>query len=205
MQINKQPNKTTPLSPNQRIDTPTRATTTQHPLVTHHPLVTQHTPSLVAHEKVGVWSSPECAYFGLTKAAAVARGMGSAGEGLALYRECLRGCVFSPEGLLKIVYDKQGSEDGGDWVIVGVHVVGEDACELIHYGMELVKSKRTVKDVANSIYSAVTFHELYQIAARAALDPTSARRRRKEAGAAWASLAKKSSRLRSSSKKPNKL
>jgi len=66
--------------------------------------------------------------------------------------------------------------------------------------MELVRGGRTVTDVTRGTYSAVTFHELYAIAARAALDPASARRRRKEAGAAWAQLSKATRRLRASDK-----
>ena len=71
-----------------------------------------------------------------------------------------------------------------------LHIVGDDACELIHYGMELVRAGRTVQDVTTGMYSAVTFHELYQIAARAALDPAAARERRRAAGAAWAKMSK---------------
>ena len=76
----------------------------------------------------GIWSSPEAAYFGLSVQQAKDMDI-DAGEGTALYAECLRGRVFSPNGLLKIVFDKK------DGKIIGVHIVGEDACELIHYGM----------------------------------------------------------------------
>lgn len=56
------------------------------------------------------------------------------------------------KGLLKLVYDKEPNEiTGVTGVIVGVHIVGEDACELIHYGMELVRSKRTISDVTNAM------------------------------------------------------
>lgn len=44
-----------------------------------------------------------------------------AGEGIALYAECLRGLVFSPNGLLKLVYEKPAGR------ILGVHICGEDA------------------------------------------------------------------------------
>ena len=80
---------------------------------------------------VGLWTSPEAAYFGLSKKQALAMGV-DAEEGLALYRECLRGCVFSPDGLLKLVFDK------GTGRIVGVHIVGDDgrcrflACFALH-------------------------------------------------------------------------
>ena len=43
---------------------------------------------------VGIWTSPEAAYFGLSKKQALEQNI-NADEGLALYRECLRGCVLS--------------------------------------------------------------------------------------------------------------
>lgn len=144
---------------------------------------------------VGIWSSPEVAWFGFTKKQAIQRGI-KAQEGMALYKEVLRGIVFSPDGLLKLVIDDS------DQTIIGVHIVGTDACgtvatcllqchfsthaEIIHYGMELVRAKRTISDVIQSTYSAVTFHELYQCAARAAANPKVARLKRRSAGAAWA-------------------
>jgi len=128
----------------------------------------------------GIWSSPEAAYYGYTKQQAIELGI-DAGEGVALYSECLRGLVFNPNGLLKLVHDK-----GDSGRIIGVHICGDDACELIHYGMELVKARRTVGDVTNELYSAVTYHEMYRIAARAAIDVKGARKRRAAAGTALA-------------------
>jgi hypothetical protein len=96
----------------------------------------------------GVWSSPEAAYYGFTAEQAKDRGM-DAGEGIALYAECLRGRVFSPNGLLKVVFEKPTGR------IVGVHVVGDDACEIIHYGMELVKGRRTITELSQAMFSAV--------------------------------------------------
>lgn len=52
--------------------------------------------------------------------------------------------------------------------------------------MELIKSKRTVHDLVNTLYSAVTFHEMYRIAAMAGLDEAGARKRRAAAGKAVA-------------------
>ena len=127
----------------------------------------------------GVWTSPEASYYGLTLPQALDMGL-DAGEGIALYAECLRGRVFSPNGLLKLVFEKPAGR------VLGVHCVGDDACELIHYGMELVKSRRTILDLTNSLYSAVTYHEMYKIAAVNALDEAGARKRRAAAGAAVA-------------------
>jgi NAD(P) transhydrogenase len=126
---------------------------------------------------IGVWTSPEAAYYGLSTQQCKDMDI-NAGEGVALYAECLRGLVFSPNGLLKLVFDKDNGQ------IMGVHICGEDACELIHYGMELVKAERTIDDVLGNLYSAVTFHEMYRIAAMAAVDEAGARKRRAAAGRA---------------------
>ena len=42
---------------------------------------------------------------------------------------------------------------------------GTDACELIHYGMELVNVRRSIFDVISTLFTAVTFHELFKFAA----------------------------------------
>jgi len=135
---------------------------------------------------VGVWSSPEAAWYGYSIQQAKEQGY-DAGEATALYVECLRGRVFDPNGLLKLVYDKPSG------LILGVHICGQDGCELIHYGMELVKGRRTVQDLLTSLYSAVTFHELYRIAAQNCLDPAGARKRRALAGKAVAERLRKRS------------
>lgn len=128
----------------------------------------------------GVWSSPEAAYYGFSLQQAQEKGITNAGEAMALYAECLRGRVFAPNGLLKLVFEKPAGR------ILGVHICGDDACELIHYGMELVKGQRTIADLNSSLFSAVTYHEMYKIAAQAALDEAGARKRRAAAGAALA-------------------
>ena len=120
---------------------------------------------------IGMWTIPECAYFGLTKAAAEKQGMAVL-EGTAPYDACLRGRVFAPHGLLKLVFRES------DQVIVGVHLIGADACELIHYGMDLVKNAETIFDVIGTTYTAVTYHELFK---EAALDGDS----RLEYGMEW--------------------
>ena len=39
-----------------------------------------------------------------------------------------------------------------------MHIIGNDACELIHFGMELINAGRTIFDVLGSVFTAVTFH-----------------------------------------------
>ena len=75
--------------------------------------------------------------------------------------------------------------------VVGVHIFGPDACELIHFGTTLVQAlhtthllarvrarapraprsqgRKTVSDVLRLCFAAVTYHELFKLAALAAL------------------------------------
>jgi len=110
---------------------------------------------------VGMWTTPECSYYGMTKDAAEKTQKYPQGveEGIAPYSSCLRGRVFAPEGLLKLVFEKTSG------VILGVHIVGENACELVHYGMDIVDQSVTIFSVMSTLFIAVTFHELFKEAA----------------------------------------
>jgi len=107
---------------------------------------------------IGMWTIPEIGYYGLTKKAAIAKGY-AAEEGVATYDACLRGRVFAPDGMLKLVFDSDSRR------ILGVHIIGNDACELVHYGMDLVDQEATIFDVIGTLFTAVTFHELFKEAA----------------------------------------
>ena len=50
--------------------------------------------------------------------------------------------------------------------VVAKHVHADDACELIHYGTTLVQEGKTLADILAVCFAAVTYHELYKLAAR---------------------------------------
>jgi NAD(P) transhydrogenase len=52
--------------------------------------------------------------------------------------------------------------------------------------MELVNGRRTVLDLKSRLFAAVTFHEMYRLAAEDGLDPALGRKRRAAAGRALA-------------------
>ncbi|EKX52670.1 hypothetical protein GUITHDRAFT_101831 [Guillardia theta CCMP2712] len=111
---------------------------------------------------VGIWTIPEMAFIGRTKEKAIDDGWEpeELGEGLAQYSQTIRGRVQGINlGFLKLLFSKP------DGVILGVHILGEDACELIHYGTALAQSGKTVYEALGTVYTAVTFHELFRIAA----------------------------------------
>eukprot|EP00747_Dinoflagellata_sp_TGD_P026802 gnl/TRDRNA2_/TRDRNA2_132186_c0_seq1.p1 gnl/TRDRNA2_/TRDRNA2_132186_c0~~gnl/TRDRNA2_/TRDRNA2_132186_c0_seq1.p1 ORF type:complete len:278 (+),score=52.60 gnl/TRDRNA2_/TRDRNA2_132186_c0_seq1:124-834(+) len=107
---------------------------------------------------VGMWTTPEAGYYGLTLEAAQQKGL-DVEEGISSYDHCLRGRVFAPDGMLKLVFSKK------DGVILGVHVIGAEACEIVHFGMDLVDQGVTIFRVMTTVFVAVTFHELFKEAA----------------------------------------
>jgi len=107
---------------------------------------------------VGMWTTPECAYYGITKEEGLKKGL-DVEEGVAKYTECLRGRVFAPDGLVKLVFKRENG------VILGVHLIGADACELVHYGMDLVEQQVTIFALISTLFTAVTYHELFKEAA----------------------------------------
>ena len=112
---------------------------------------------------IGVWTIPEMGYYGLTKEQAEKEGY-SVVEGTARFDQCLRGRVFAPDGLLKLVVDEK------EGTVLGCHLIGKEAAEMVHYGMALVKAGTSIFDILQTVYTAVTFHELFK---EAALDANS--------------------------------
>jgi NAD(P) transhydrogenase len=52
--------------------------------------------------------------------------------------------------------------------------------------MEIVNGRRTILDLKSRLFAAVTFHEMYRLAAEDGLDPALGRKRRAAAGRALA-------------------
>jgi len=109
----------------------------------------------------GVWTIPELAWAGITEAKAASDGI-DFGSVVVGYDRTIRGCVSSDQGFLKLIYENT------DGIILGVHIFGEHSCDLINYGAEEINEKRTVFDMLGFVFPAVTYHELYNLAAREA-------------------------------------
>jgi NAD(P) transhydrogenase len=79
--------------------------------------------------------------------------------GRARYQDVPRGLIMgAQEGFLKLLVDDTG-------LILGVHIFGHQATELIHYGMELVDGRKTLRHVLGAVFNFPTLHELYKHAA----------------------------------------
>ena len=113
-----------------------------------------------------LWTIPEIASVGLSIEQAKQKSMVGLVEGIAYFKDMARGRLSGGEGFLKVVARR---ESRGRHVIIGVHIIGEGANELIQLGSILVHSKSTLEQVSRTPFAAVTLSGLYQMACDNAL------------------------------------
>jgi NAD(P) transhydrogenase len=107
----------------------------------------------------GVYSIPEVAMAGLTEEAAVAAGISYA-VGRAWFEANTRAAISgSTDGLVKLVFARD------DRRLLGVHVVGEAASELVHLGQAVINFKGPIDYFIHSTFNVPTASEAYKYAA----------------------------------------
>jgi NAD(P) transhydrogenase len=85
--------------------------------------------------------------------------------GRANYSEVARGYIRGDaHGLLKLLVCTKTHK------ILGIHIVGHDACNLIHIGLAFMQKKGHVQDLLEMIFNYPTLAEAYRIAAFNALN-----------------------------------
>ena len=106
----------------------------------------------------GIYTIPEVSCVGLSEQEAEKKGINYQ-VGRANYEDLPRGKIMGiKDGMLKILFDPETLQ------ILGVHVVGKIASEVVHYGVTLVENKKTLKDVISTIFNFPTLHDLYKYA-----------------------------------------
>jgi len=81
-------------------------------------------------------------------------------SGIARFRETSRGQILGlREGLLKLLF---GLEDRR---LLGVHIVGEGATELVHIGQAVLAHQGTLDYFVNAVFNYPTLAEAYKVAA----------------------------------------
>ncbi|MBT8151741.1 MAG: Si-specific NAD(P)(+) transhydrogenase [Gammaproteobacteria bacterium] len=108
---------------------------------------------------MGIYAIPEISSVGLTEQQARAQ-YGDVSVGHAHFGEIARGQISDlQEGMLKIVADAAGNR------ILGVHIVGEGATELIHIGQMALLHHASVDSLVENIFNFPTLAEAYRVAA----------------------------------------
>ena len=113
---------------------------------------------------IGVYTIPELSSVGETEEQLIAAGREYV-VGRAGYREIARGYIRGDShGKLKLLVCRRTHK------LMGVHIVGEGACELIHIGMVFMEKNCPVQDLLHVVYNYPTLAEGYKIAAFNALN-----------------------------------
>ena len=106
-----------------------------------------------------VHSIPELSMVGMTESELTDAGVPYE-VGKARYRESVRGVIRGDDaGLLKLLFDVETRK------LLGVHIIGEDAAELIHIGQSVIAHSGTVDYFAEVVISYPTLSECYTTAA----------------------------------------
>jgi NAD(P) transhydrogenase len=107
----------------------------------------------------GIYSIPEISFVGENEDALTARGVPYE-TGVARYREIARGQLLGDvDGMLKILFNRQTEE------ILGVHIIGEYATELVHIGQAVMALKGGLGYLRDAVFNYPTLAECYKVAA----------------------------------------
>ena len=108
---------------------------------------------------MAVYTIPEISYVGKTENEVQQESIPYL-VGRAFFKDSARGQIIGDaHGLLKLVVDTR------DEKLLGVHIVGEQASELIHIGQLVMNFNGTVRDLVTNVFNYPTLAECYKIAA----------------------------------------
>jgi NAD(P) transhydrogenase len=115
--------------------------------------------NLVELQPIGVYTIPEISYVGHTEEELTAESVPYE-IGLSRYRELARGQIVGDSyGMLKLIVH------AGDRSILGVHIFGTAATELVHIGQAVMGCGGTVDYLVNTVFNYPTLSEAYKVAA----------------------------------------
>src|ERR1700720_1512832 len=116
----------------------------------------RHAPELFPY---GIYTIPEISFVGATEEDLTSKGVPYE-IGKAAYREVARGQIIGDStGILKLVFHRDTHE------LLGVHIVGDGAVELVHIGQAILSMKGTIDYFVNTVFNYPTLAECYKNAA----------------------------------------
>jgi NAD(P) transhydrogenase len=112
----------------------------------------------------GIYTIPEISYVGKNEQQLTEERVPYA-RGVARFRETARGqLIGETKGMLKLLFHRETLE------LLGVHILGEGAAELIHIGQSVMAFGGTIEYFTNTVFNYPTLAETYRIAAFSGLN-----------------------------------
>jgi NAD(P) transhydrogenase len=110
-------------------------------------------------QPIGIYSIPEISYVGATEVELTKNSIPYE-VGVSRYRELARGAIAGDSyGMLKLLVSTD------DLRILGVHIFGTNATELVHIGQAVMGCGGSVEYLVDAIFNYPTFSEAYKVAA----------------------------------------
>jgi NAD(P) transhydrogenase len=107
----------------------------------------------------GIYTIPEISFIGKTEEQLTDEDVPYE-TGLAYYREIARGQIRGDTtGRLKLIFHRDTK------ALLGVHIIGDGAAELVHIGQAVLALEGTVDYFVNTVFNYPTFAECYKTAA----------------------------------------
>jgi NAD(P) transhydrogenase len=107
----------------------------------------------------GIYTIPEISFIGKTEEQLTEEGIPYE-VGIAYFREIARGQIRGDTtGRLKLIFDPASK------ALLGVHIIGEGASELLHIGQAVFALKGTVEYFIDNVFNYPTLAECYKAAA----------------------------------------
>ena len=114
---------------------------------------------LTDYQPIGIYTIPELSYVGATESELTKNSIPYE-FGVSRYRELARGQIAGDcYGMLKLLVSPE------DHKLLGVHIFGTNATELVHIGQALMGCGGTVEYLVDAVFNYPTFAETYKIAA----------------------------------------
>ena len=127
-------------------------------IVAHHAFDAELMQS-ASHLPMAIYTIPEVSYVGETEHELKLRNADYV-TGLARYADTARGQIIGEQhGLLKLLVDRQSR------TILGVHIIGESASELVHVGQMAMACSTQVDVLAATVFNYPTLAQCYKTAA----------------------------------------
>jgi len=112
-----------------------------------------------SHYPYGIYTIPEISFIGKTEEQLTAEDVPYE-VGMAYYRDTARGQIRGDTtGRLKLIFHRDTRK------VLGVHIIGEDASELIHIGQAVMTLDATVEYFIETVFNYPTLAECYKVAA----------------------------------------
>jgi len=116
-------------------------------------------PQMANNMPMAIYTIPEISYVGKTEKELLAAGVDYV-VGRGKFSDSARGEIIGEEtGMLKLNVERATLK------ILGVHIVGESASELIHIGQLVMNLDGTVMDLVRNVFNYPTLAECYKLAA----------------------------------------